>query len=149
MAFQTKITRARFVVGLFSSEQMQTIGQAVTDSVAARIRRGMNVEDAPAKPLKPGRDGKRGYPDRKVAHGLQALRDWMWRGKTMRSLKVQSANENRAVVAFVDPEADRIAHFNNKRERQFGMSPADRTVLKQAVNSTAKQARIVRVERVS
>jgi hypothetical protein len=149
MAFETKITRARFVVGPFSSEQMQTIAQVTMDSISARIRRGMNVQDAAAKPLKPGRNGRRGYPDYKVARGLQGIRDWVWRGKTMRSLKVKAANENRAVIGFIDPEADRIAHINNQRERQFGLSPKDEEVLRRVVHATAMQARVVRTTKVS
>jgi hypothetical protein len=149
MPFQTKITRARFVVGPFSSEQMQTIAQVTLDSVAARIRRGETVEDTPAKPLKPGRNGKRGYPDYKLARGLQAIRDWTWRGLTMRSLKVKAANENRAIIGFIDPQADRIAHINNLRERQFGLSPRDREVLQRVVSATAKQARVVRAVKVA
>ena len=149
MPFQTKITRARFVVGPFSSEQMQTIAQVTLDSVAARIHRGETVEDTPAKPLKPGRNGKRGYPDYKLARGLQAIRDWTWRGLTMRSLKVKAANENRAIIGFIDPQADRIAHINNLRERQFGLSPRDREVLQRVVRATAKQARVVRAVKVA
>ena len=149
MAFETKITRARFVVGPFSSEQMQTIAQVTMDSVSVRIRRGMNVQDAAAKPLKPGRNGRRGYPDYKVARGLQGIRDWVWRGKTMRSLKVKAANENRAVIGFIDPEADRIAHINNQREKQFGLSPKDEEVLKRVVYATAMQARVVRTTKVA
>jgi hypothetical protein len=149
MPFQTKITRARFVVGPFSSEQMQTIAQVTLDSVAARIHRGETVEDTPAKPLKPGRNGKRGYPDYKLARGLQAIRDWTWRGLTMRSLKVKAANENRAIIGFIDPQADRIAHINNLRERQFGLSPRDREVLQRVVSATAKQARVVRAVKVA
>ncbi len=72
MSFQAKITRARFVVGPFSSEQMQTIAQVTADSVASRIRRGMNVDDAPAKPLKPGRNGLLLHAE-KVAAGLVSL----------------------------------------------------------------------------
>ena len=96
------------------------------DSIAARIGKGLNVNDAPAKPLKPGRNGRRGYPDYKAARGLQPFRDWFWTGRTMRSLKVKSASENRAVIGFVDPNADRMAHVNNLREKQFGISPKDR-----------------------
>lgn len=146
MAYQTKITRARFVVGPFQPEQMATIAQITADSVTARIRSGLTVEDAEAKPLKPGRNGKRGYPDYKSARGIVPKRNWIWRGKTMRSLKVKSANENRAVIGFVDPEADKIAHFNNQREKQFGLSPKDTEVLRKVVYATAKQARVVRVQ---
>jgi hypothetical protein len=67
----------------------------------------------------------------------------------MRSLKVKSANENQAVIGFVDPNADRIAHANNLRERQFGVSPKDRQVLNTAVLGVLKNARVVRVKRAA
>jgi hypothetical protein len=149
MAFTAKITRARFVLGPFTSEDMLAIGNVLRDSIAARIGNGLNVNDAPAKALKPGRNGRRGYPDYKKARGLQPIRDWFWTGRTMRSLKVKSASENRAVIGFVDPNADRIAHVNNLREKQFGVSPNDRQALSRAVLALLRQARVVRLTRAA
>lgn len=68
-----------------------------------------------ANPLKPGKNGRRGYPDYKAARGLQPFRDWFWTGRTMRSLKVKPASENRVAIGFVDANVDRIAHRNNPR----------------------------------
>ena len=149
MSFQTKITRARWVLGPFTAEDMQTIGNVVLDSISSRIRKGLNVNDAETKPLKPGRNGHRGYPDYKMARGLQPFRDWVWTGRTMRSLKVKSANENQAVIGFVDPNADRVAHINNLREKQFGVSPKDRSALNAAVLAVLRQARVVRARRAA
>ncbi len=149
MPFQAKISRARFVLGPFTSEDMLAIGNVLRDSIAARIGKGLNVNDAPAKELKPGRNGRRGYPDYKKARGLQPIRDWFWTGRTMRSLKVKSASENQAVIGFVDPNADRVAHLNNLREKQFGISPKDRKALKDAVLAVLQQARVVRARRAA
>ncbi len=77
------------------------------------------------------------------------IRDWVWTGRTMRSLKVKSANENQAVVGFVDPTADRVAHVNNLREKQFGVSPKDRQMLNAAVLAVLRQARAIRVRRAA
>ncbi len=149
MPFQTKITRARWVLGPFTAEDMQTIGNVLVDSISARIRKAVNVNDAAARPLKPGRNGHRGYPEYKAARGLQPFRDWFWTGRTMRSLKVKSASENRVVIGFVDPNADRIAHVNNLRERQFGVSPRDRLALNAIVLAVLKQERVVRVAKAA
>jgi hypothetical protein len=149
MAFTAKITRARFVLGPFSSEDMLSIANTLRGSIAGRIGKGLNANDAPAKALKPGRNGRRGYPDYKKARGLQPIRDWFWTGRTMRSLKVKSANENQAVIGFVDPNADRIAHVNNLREKQFGVSPTDRQALNAAVLTAIRQVRPVRVRRAA
>ncbi len=137
------------MLGPFTSEDMLAIGNVLRDSIAARIGKGLNVNDAPAKELKPGRNGRRGYPDYKKARGLQPIRDWFWTGRTMRSLKVKSASENQAVIGFVDPNADRVAHLNNLREKQFGISPKDRKALKDAVLAVLQQARVVRARRAA
>jgi hypothetical protein len=107
------------------------------------------VNDTPAKALKPGRNGRRGYPDYKAARGLMPVRDWVWTGRTMRSLKVKSASENKAIIGFIDPNADRIAHVNNLRERQFGISPKDRSALSAAVRAVLRQARVIRIKRAA
>lgn len=121
----------------------------MVDSIKERIAKGMNVNDSPAKPLKPGRNGRRGYPDRKIAHGLAPIRDWSWRGRTMRSLAVKAVSENRVVIGFTDPQADAIAHFNNRREKQFGVSPKDRSVLTRAVAALLRQANVIRVRKAA
>ena len=149
MPFQAKITRARFVLGPFTSEDMLTIGNVVVESIKGRIHKGLNVNDQPAKPLKPGRNGKRGYPDYKAARGLQPFRDWFWTGRTLRSLKVKSASENRCVIGFVDPNADRIAHVNNIRERAFGVSPKDRQAIVAVIKAVLRKARVIQVRRAA
>ena len=45
--------------------------------------------------------------------GLQPFREYFWTGRAMRSLKAESASEDRVTIGFVDPNADRIAHVNN------------------------------------
>ena len=150
MPFQTKVTRARFVLGPFSAEQMQTIGNVMRDTIAERIQTGINCNDTAAKPLKPGRNGKRGYPEQKVARGIPGIRNWIgFTGRTMRSLKVKAVSENRVTIGFVDPNADAIAHFNNRREKQFGVSPKDRSVLGKVVMAVLRQTGIVRVKRAA
>ena len=137
------------MLGPFTSEDMETIGNALVDKISARIGKGLNVNDAAAKPLKPGRNGRRGYPDYKSARGLQPIRDWVWTGRTMRSLKVKSASENRAVIGFVDPRADRVAHANNLREKQFGISPTDRAAFNAAVLAVLRRVRVIRVKKAA
>lgn len=147
MPIQPKITRARFVLGPFSAEQMQTIGSAVLDSIAARIRAGLNVNDSPAKRL--SFDKKGAYGRRKVRKGLQAVRDWTWTGNTMRALAVKSVSENRVVIGFSDPKSDMIAHVNNRREKQFGVSPKDRGVLTRVVLAVLRQVNAIRVRKAA
>ena len=151
MAFKPKITRARFVYSGFSSEQMASLGDTVLKAVSARIKSGQNCQDLPAKPLKPSRNGKKGYPEQKSARGIAPIRNWIspivWprnRIKTMRALKVKTANENRVVIGFIDPKADQIAHINNRQEKMFGLSPKDREVLLETVNEMKHGAVVVK-----
>ncbi len=149
MPFQAKITRARWVLGPFTSEDMLTIGNVVVDSIKDRLHKGLNINDQPAKPLKPGRDGHKGYPDYKAARGLQPFRDWLWTGRTLRSLKVKQVSENRAVIGFIDPNADLIAHVNNIRERAFGISPKDRQALAAIIRAVLSQSRVIQVRKAA
>ena len=137
--FQTKVSHARFVVGAFSSDQMNTLAGILRDSMRGRIQQGLNVNDQPGKPLKPK------YAKTKGAKGKNPVRDWTMSGNTLRAMAVLSANENRAVIGFNNPIAARVARFNNLRERAFGVSPLDRQVLVAAVNALARQTKIVSV----
>ena len=133
LRFQTVVRRARFAYSPFTAQEMQGFAQLLADTIRARIVSGQNIYDQAATPLKPAKTGRRGYPDYKSARGLQPIRDWTWTGHTMRCLKVLTANENRAVIGFLDEAmpgrsqtASQIAFWNNQRERQWGVSPADR-----------------------
>ena len=134
--FQTVVRRARFVYSPYTADEMQGFAQVLADTIRARIQSGQNIYDQPAAPLKPGKPGRRGYPDYKSARSLQPIRDWTWSGHTLRCLKVLTANENRAVIGFLDESkpgrgqtASQIAFYNNLRERQWGVSPRDRAAV--------------------
>jgi len=139
----------RFVYRPLSGEQMATIGSLVIAGVQARIRKGQNVSDAAAKPLKPGRNGKRGYPDRKVAKGLQGIRDLVWRGLTMRSIRVISSKPNEVRIGFDNPEAARIAAMNQNREAVFWFSPSNKKQIQELVSQAIRAAELVRVGKVA
>src|ERR1017187_667346 len=134
--FQTVIKRARFVYSGYTATEMQGFAQVLADTIRARIQSGRNIYDQAAAPLKPGLPGRRGYPDYKAARGLRPIRDWTWSGPTLRCLKVLTANENRAVIGFLDEAlpgrrqtASPVAAFNNQREHQWGVSPRDRAAV--------------------
>jgi hypothetical protein len=110
--FQTVIKRARFVYSPYTATEMQRFAQVLTDSIRARIQSGQNIYDQAAAPLKPGRPGRRGYPDYKTARGLQPIRDWTWSGHTLRCLKVLTANENRAAIGLPPDDSPATAEHN-------------------------------------
>ena len=139
----------RYVYRPLSAEQMATIGNLVIADVQARIRKGLNVGDAPAKSLKPGRNGKRGYPDYKVARGLQGIRDLTWRGLTMRSIRVISSKANEVRIGFDNPQAARIAAANQNREAMFWFSPNNKKRIQELVSTAIRAAELVRIGKVA
>jgi hypothetical protein len=140
---------ARFVYRPLSAEDMTSIGNAVIADVKARIQKGQNVADASAKPLKPGRNGHRGYPDYKVARGLRGIRDLVWRGMTMRSIRVIDARPNTVRIGFDNPQAARIAAINQTREAVFWFSPNNRQRIQELVSQAIRAAELVRVGKVA
>jgi hypothetical protein len=140
---------ARFVYRPLSEGQMATIGNLVIADVQARIHTARNVADAPAKPLKPGRNGRRGYPDYKAARGLQPLRDLVWRGLTMRSIRVVSAKPNEVRIGFDNPQASRIAAINQSREPMFWFSPQNIERIRELVSGAIRHSEMVKPERVA
>src|SRR5689334_19756790 len=97
--FTTKLKGARFVYSPFTAETMAGIGQTLAESIRQRIQRGENANDQPAKSL------NKSYAKAKLRRGRAPIRDWTWRGKTLGSLKVKTASENRVVIGFTNDEA--------------------------------------------
>lgn len=127
---QVKITQARFKAGKVTPEQMIQIADKLRLSVRDRIRSGFNIYDSPAPPLTPK------YAAYKVRRfGAQPIRDWFRTGRTWRSMQILSAGFGRAVIGFTDAVTNFRAFINNRRHRQFGVSPKDRVVLANAVAS--------------
>jgi hypothetical protein len=56
-----------------------------------------------------------------------------------------SASENRVVIGFTDPVAEQRVVFNQRRERQWGVSPRNL----QHIASVIAAARAVRAERAA
>lgn len=120
---QPKITRARFVVSPFSSQQMVDLGGVFLGSMFARWDRAENVYDLPAKPL-----GK-GYAIQKSKLRRGNRRNLKSTGEMRAGIGVLEANENRVVIGAFDPVIDQRIAFNNARDRQFGASPRDMTAV--------------------
>lgn len=136
-----KFQKARFVYSPFSQEQMLNIGNALAESVKARIHAGLNDQDQSAKPLHISPHSELPYPQWKAAHGLQSLRDWFRSGRTLKALKVLRVSENGGRIGFADPKADKVADINNKMDRTFGESPLDhQAVMKAFADELMKSA---------
>jgi hypothetical protein len=128
---------------------MAGIGKVLAKSIRDRIGSGLNALDQSAKPLRPGRRGKKGYPEYKQAHGIAPVRNWTWTGRTLRSLQVLSVNQNRGTIGFVDAMGDQKAHYNNLIEKAFAVSPKDAVALRQAVYDTFRSEKPIQFRRVA
>lgn len=139
--FQTKIKRARFTVPGYSPDQMVMLGNALRDSIEQRILRAEDVYDGAAQPL--SSKGKRGgYAAWKSKKAPPAERNWRYTGRTLRSMKVLSVATNRAVIGFTDAEANKRAAINNRRWRQFGVSPRNRQAVALALRALNRPVQV-------
>jgi hypothetical protein len=117
----------RFMFRALHEEQMRTIGDDVAAGIKLRTAKGINANDMPAKPL------NKNYARAKQRRGLNPIRDLQWRGMTMRSMRVVSASDNKVAIGFDNPQASRIAAFNNKHDPAFWFSPNDEKVIQESV----------------
>jgi hypothetical protein len=125
---------------------MANIGNTLLKSIKERIKRGIDANDAPAKPLKGAKRNYIPYDRQKTQKGLQPIRDWTYSGHLLRAMKVVSANENRFVIGFIDDRSDKIAHLNNHGTRMFGISPNDQTNLKTAVSDAFRS--LIKIQQI-
>jgi hypothetical protein len=127
-----------------TEEELYQFSEALNDSVLARIRRGMDVNDTPAPPL--ASKGKRGgYAGQKARRGLNPIRDLTFTGRTLRAIAPVVAGENQVSIGITNQAAIRVIASNNARSKQYGASPTDRANLIAAIrNSGIQLAKVVR-----
>jgi hypothetical protein len=133
---------------------MMAIGQAVLDHIKERISSVQDVTDSRAKPLKEtyaeekrkGRHVALGGP--KKYSGLP-YRDWTLRGRTMQSLKVKVASEERVTIGPTSQETMMIVLARNRVDKMWGLSPSDHEALNAAVRAAFLQNKSIRVVRES
>lgn len=164
MAYQPKVSKARFRVGDIPADAMIRVGEAYRKSQDGRLARALDIRDASAPPLKRVQRSnfrtvnqerlyrispdyrRKGYADYKVSKfGGQPIRDWFRTGLTRRSIKVLSARPNQVSIGPTNSTADLRITFNQRRWPQFGVSPNDQ----RAITAAVAAIRFVRVEQVA
>lgn len=113
----------------FSETQMRALAANAEAQMRARMLRGVNVFDAPAKPL------SERYAKQKQRRGRAPIRDWTFTGETMRNMKVLETSSKAAEVGFDwraavsgskgRPGPFQKALFQQNREPLFGLSLQD------------------------
>jgi hypothetical protein len=142
MAFQAKISRARFTVTDFSPREMVSLAESLRSAIFMRLDQALDVYDAPAKPLAE-RYAK--YKQRRTGSGV---RDLKLTGETRRAIKVLSAGPNRAVLGPMKGYKNawrlkagksaltysQLLFLKNRQSPQWGVSPNDERALAAAIN---------------
>lgn len=137
--FQPVIRRARYKVAGYTGAEMLEFGNVLAEDVKARILRAENVQDQPAIPLRPN------YAKYKAKKAPPAVRNWRLSGRTLRGLRCVSASPNLAIIRFYDPVANERAYLNNRRERQFGMSPRNTENIARVISNFHRVVKAVQV----
>ena len=136
-----KLSHARLTLSPFSSEQMMQIGEIVLRAKQSRISQALDSNDSPAKALVDR------YARRKITRGRAPVRDWNFRGVTMRSVKVKSANENRVIVGPTTEEAVMILTAQRRLCEMWSDSPRDTEALHAIVRETLRTQHMVKLVR--
>ena len=134
---EPRITQDPFSFSPFTVTDMMDLGQFMSNTKASRIQSGRNSLDQQAHPLTPR------YARRKVKMGLQGIRDWTYRGKTMRSMGVKRVSNDQVVVGFTDDQANTIAWHQNLREPMFEASPQDRLAMEGFLRGMSQRHRLI------
>ena len=119
--FQPVIRRVRVARPGLNADSMARLGNALNNSIKARMDRAQDIYDQPAPALTPGYAK---YKAKGKYHG-NPVRDLQLTGQTRRSMRLLSAQQNRAYIGFSDPVGKNRMQINNRRSRQYGASPAD------------------------
>lgn len=142
---------------------MRAVALAARDSIRARILSGVNLSDAPARPL------GRYYAAYKIRAGAQPIRNWKLTGALMASMGVTRCTEQYSTVGFRGEDqrmkarmqetgysykgarvrVSRLgftrvigAHWRGGAEPMFGLSPNDQHAVRRAIRSAWIASRI-------
>lgn len=136
----TKLSHARITLSPFTSEQMADIGDVVLTSIKDRIVQAVDTNDNQAKPLTDK------YAKRKMKYGRSPVRDWTFTGRTLGSLKVKSANENKVRIGAINERADMVIGVQNRANRLWGLSPKDDAVFRHEIVRQLTTKKMAKVE---
>lgn len=131
--FQPVIKRARVGTPGFSADTMLRFAGELNSSIAGRLDRAQDIYDGSALALTPK------YAKSKMKRLGSAVRDLRWTGRTRRGMRPLSASQNKAIIGFSDPVAMNRVQLNNRRVRQYGVSPVNRQHLYNVVHQSLER----------
>lgn len=135
--FQPVMKRARVGTPGFSADTMLRFAGELNSSIAQRMDRAQDIYDNAALALTPD------YAKSKMKKVGSAIRDLRLTGRTRRGMRPLSAAQNVAIIGFSDPVAMNRIQINNRRVRQYGVSPVNRQHLYNVVHQSLQRPVIV------
>src|ERR1051325_7615958 len=109
------------------ASQMHQVGEAMIQTMKARMLQGHNLQDSPSKPL-----SKR-HAKIKAKIGADPIRNMRLAGHTLADMAVLKQAENSVTVGFQSHDAMLRALFNQSRDPMFGLSPHDQGLVRSDV----------------
>lgn len=140
--FQPVMKRARVGTPGFSADSMLRFAGELNSSITQRLDRAQDIHDGSALAL------TERYAKYKLKKLGSAIRDLRMTGRTRRGMRPLSASQNKAVIGFSDPVAMNRVQVNNRRVRQYGVSPVNREHLYNVVHQSLERPVIITEERV-
>jgi hypothetical protein len=135
--FKAKITRARHTLSNLSSADMLEISNEFVLKMKQRILAAQTIDDTDAKPL------TEKYKKNKIRKTPFPYRNLYYSGDMLRAMRTLRVDQNKAEIFFsYGPMAQRMA-YNQRKSRQWGVSPSDAKRLSQLVNAKVQ----IKVER--
>jgi hypothetical protein len=126
--FQAEIKRARVTVSGMTTADMWEIGDKFNTKMKQRILAAKTIDDVDARPL------SEKYKIRKIKKTPFPYRNLYYSGDMLRAMRVVSVDQNTARIFFsYGPMAQRMA-YNQRRSRQWGVSPSDAQYLSEIVD---------------
>jgi hypothetical protein len=133
MAYEPKISRARFTVRDYSPREMVSIAETLRQTIFVRLDQALDVNDQPAPSL------AERYAKYKMRTGRKGVRDLNLTGETRRAIKVLKAGPNSATLGPIQGHRQswrlragkssatyaEVLFYNNRRSLQWGVSPRD------------------------
>lgn len=150
---------------IFTPDQTAQVGADVLRSIDDRLARALDIYDQPAPALKDG------YSKRKQRKTGKTIRDLLYSGRLRRNMKVLLAKSESVRIGFTDDQypayrtytktldfygnerrvkvyhrgltVHDVLRINQRRSRQWGISPTDRVVLANSIRRLVNEKTLV------
>lgn len=133
LSFRINVSKRLVIPQFVRPGQLHLVGERVAiPSMLARIDKGLDVADQPAKRLSAP------YIKAKARAGKSGIPDLRYSGALLRDLGVLSVEDMRLKIGFQSQLQIIKAIANQARRRQIGLSPADQAAVQSALDEMVR-----------